>query len=117
MKSLSATAGKPLRRYRTGTFPLGGMVPDRIRPWMGLLVLALVVKAVLVTLTLVEFGAGPDPLTALGRAWDRWDAQHYLYLATHGYAATGDARNLIARLGQGPQAVDDTIANLELVMG
>ena len=72
------------------------MVPDRIRPWMGLLVLALVVKAVLVTLTLVEFGAGPDPLTALGRAWDRWDAQHYLYLATHGYAATGDARNLIA---------------------
>ena len=72
------------------------MVPDRIRPWVGLLILALVVKAVVVTLTLVEFGAGPDPLTALGRAWDRWDAQHYLYLATHGYTATGDARNLIA---------------------
>ena len=50
----------------------------------------------LVTVTLVEFGAGPDPLTALGRAWDHWDAQHYLYLATHGYSATGDARNLIA---------------------
>jgi len=72
------------------------MLPDRIRPWVSLLILALVVKAVLVTLTLVEFGAAPDPLTALGRAWDRWDAQHYLYLATHGYAATGDARNLIA---------------------
>ena len=72
------------------------MVPDRIRPWVGLLILALVVKAVIVSLTLVEFGAGPDPLTALGRAWDRWDAQHYLYLATHGYTATGDARNLIA---------------------
>jgi hypothetical protein len=72
------------------------MVPDRIRPWLGLLALSVGVKAVLVTLTLVEFGAGPDPLTALGRAWDRWDAQHYLYLATHGYSASGDARNLIA---------------------
>ncbi len=58
--------------------------------------LALLVKVVLVTLTLVAFGAGPDPLTALGRAWDQWDARHYLYLATHGYGAAGDARNLIA---------------------
>ncbi|MEA2633343.1 MAG: hypothetical protein QOH92_110 [Chloroflexota bacterium] len=96
MKSLSATAGEPLRRYGTRTLPIGGLAPDRIRPWLGLLLLALLVKAVLVTATLVEFGAGPDPLTALGRAWDQWDAQHYLYLATHGYSATGDARNLIA---------------------
>jgi Mannosyltransferase (PIG-V) len=63
---------------------------------LSLLVLALLVKALLVTLTLVEFGAGPDPLTALGHAWDQWDARHYLYLATHGYGAAGDARNLIA---------------------
>jgi hypothetical protein len=63
---------------------------------LSLLALALLVKAVLVTLTLIEFGAAPDPLTALGRAWDKWDAQHYLYLATHGYGAAGDARNLIA---------------------
>ena len=54
------------------------------------------VKLVLISLTLIAYGAGPDPLTALGREWDQWDAQHYLYLATHGYAATGDARNLIA---------------------
>src|SRR5207302_177781 len=40
--------------------------------------------------------AGPDPLTVLGQAWDQWDARHYLFLATHGYAANGDARNLIA---------------------
>jgi len=58
--------------------------------------LALLVKGLLVALTLVEYGASPDPLTALGREWDRWDAAHYLYLATHGYSATGDARNLIA---------------------
>jgi len=73
-----------------------GLSRDRIRPWLSLVLLALLVKAVLVILTLTEFGAGPDPLTALGRAWDHWDAQHYLYLATHGYSATGDARNLIA---------------------
>ena len=48
------------------------------------------------TLTLIEFGAGPDPVTALGQAWDKWDARHYVYLATHGYATAGDARNLIA---------------------
>jgi Mannosyltransferase (PIG-V) len=96
VKSLSATTGKPLRRYATRTLPIGGLAPDRTRAWLSLLLLALVVKAALVTLTLVEFGAGPDPLTALGRAWDHWDAQHYLYLATHGYSATGDARNLIA---------------------
>lgn len=96
MKSLSATAAKPLRRYGTRTLPIGGLAPSRIRPWLLLVLLSLVVKVGLITLTLIEFGAAPDPLTALGRAWDRWDAQHYLYLATNGYGATGDARNLIA---------------------
>ena len=96
MKSLSATAGKPLRRYGTRTLPIGWPAPDRVRPWLGLVLLSLLVKVVVVALALVEFGAGPDPLTALGHAWDHWDAQHYLYLATHGYGATGDARNLIA---------------------
>jgi hypothetical protein len=61
-----------------------------------LLALALLVKAVLITLTLIEFGAAPDPLTALGQTWDQWDARHYVYLATHGYGTVGDARNLIA---------------------
>jgi hypothetical protein len=85
-----------LSRYRTGTLPIKGLDAERFRPWLSLLLLALLVKAVLVALTLFEFGAGPDPLSALGRAWDQWDARHYLYLSTHGYAVTGDARNLIA---------------------
>lgn len=50
----------------------------------------------MVAVTLFAYGASPDPLTALGRDWDQWDAQHYLYLASHGYANSGDARNLIA---------------------
>jgi hypothetical protein len=85
-----------LSRYRTPTPSIAGIPADRIRPWLGLLILALLVKVVLVTLTLIAFGAGPDPLAALGRAWNQWDARHYLYLATHGYGAAGDARNLIA---------------------
>ncbi len=96
MRSLNETAARPLGRYRTPTPSIAGIPADRIRPWLGLLVLALLVKLVLVTLTLIAFGAGPDPLTALGRAWDKWDAQHYLYLATHGYGTAGDTRNLIA---------------------
>ena len=85
-----------MSRYRTRTLPIKGPAADRFRPWLSLVLLALLVKVVLITLTLFEFGASPDPLSALGRAWDQWDAQHYLYLATHGYAVTGDARNLIA---------------------
>jgi hypothetical protein len=85
-----------LSRYRTPTPSIAGIPADRVRPWLGLLILALLVKVVLVTLTLIAFGHGPDPLAALGRAWDQWDARHYLYLATHGYATDGDARNLIA---------------------
>lgn len=96
MRSLSETAARPSSRYRTPTPSIVGIPADRVRPWLSLLLLALLVKVVLVTLTLIEFGAGPDPLTALGEAWDRWDAQHYVYLATHGYATVGDARNLIA---------------------
>jgi hypothetical protein len=96
VKSLSDTAEGPLSRYPTPTQSLAGRPAARFHPWLSLLLIALLVKALLVTLTLVEFGAGPDPLTALGRAWDQWDARHYLYLATHGYGAAGDARNLIA---------------------
>jgi hypothetical protein len=83
-------------RNGTPTPSIAGIPADRIRPWLALLALALLVKVVLVTVTLISYGAGPDPLTALGRAWDKWDAQHYLYLATHGYETAGDARNLIA---------------------
>jgi len=89
-------AGRPSSRYRTPTLSVAGIPADRLRPWLSLLALALLVKAVLVTLTLIEFGTAPDPLTALGQAWDKWDARHYVYLATHGYGAVGDARNLIA---------------------
>jgi Mannosyltransferase (PIG-V) len=85
-----------LRGYRTPSRSFAGLHADRVRPWLSLLLLALLVKALVVTLTLIEVGAGPDPLTALGRAWDQWDAKHYLYLATHGYGTVGDARNLIA---------------------
>ena len=89
-------AGRPSSRYGTPSPSIAGLPADRVRPWLTLLALALLVKVVLVTLTLIEFGAGPDPLTALGRAWDQWDARHYVYLATHGYGGIGDARNLIA---------------------
>ena len=89
-------AGRPSSRYGTPTLSIAGLPEDRLRPWLSLLALALLVKAVLVTLTLIEFGTAPDPLTVLGQAWDQWDARHYLYLATHGYGAVGDARNLIA---------------------
>lgn len=63
---------------------------------MNLLLLALLVKVLLIGLTLVAYGANPDPLTALGRQWDQWDAHHYLELAANGYSANGDGRNLIA---------------------
>src|ERR1700730_10562361 len=96
VRSLSEVAGRPSSRYGTPTPTIAGLPADRLRPWLSLVALALLVKAVLLTLTLIESGAAPDPWTALGQAWDRWDARHYLSLATHGYGAVGDARNLIA---------------------
>jgi hypothetical protein len=88
VSSTSEAALMAVRRYAT---------PTRFRgPWLNLILLALLVKAVLIALTLLLYGASPDPLTALGRSWDQWDAQHYLYLATYGYASSGDSRNLIA---------------------
>ncbi|HET9847627.1 MAG TPA: mannosyltransferase family protein [Candidatus Dormibacteraeota bacterium] len=96
MRSLSEAAGRPVRRYPIRTRLAESWQSAWQRPWSRLALLALLVKLVLVALTLITYGAGPDPLTALGRDWDRWDASHYLYLASHGYSASGDARNLIA---------------------
>lgn len=95
MRSLSEAAGRP-SRYPTPSPAVPRRPATRFAPWLSLLALALLVKILLISLTLIEFGAGPDPLTVLGQAWDQWDARHYLFLATHGYAANGDARNLIA---------------------
>ena len=96
MRSHSETAVGPLRRYPTGTPPLGAVQRPLRQPWVKLLLLAVLVKLALTGVTLFAYGAAPDPLTALGREWDQWDARHYLYLATHGYGASGDAKNLIA---------------------
>ena len=96
MRTLSETAGTPRTRYPTPSSLEPRSRAERQRPWLRLAGLAILVKALLVALTLVAYGASPDPLTALGREWNQWDATHYLYLATHGYSATGDARNLIA---------------------
>src|SRR5207253_4831701 len=95
VRSLSEAAGRP-SRYPTPSPAVPRWPAAPFGPWLSLLLLAVLVKVLLIILTVIEFGVSPDPLTVLGRAWDHWDAQHYLYLATHGYGATGDARNLIA---------------------
>jgi hypothetical protein len=90
------TAVGPLPSYGTPTWRPAAWRLHIPRAWLSLLILALLVKAVMIGLTLAAYGADPDPLTALGRAWNQWDAQHYLYLAANGYSQRGDARNLIA---------------------
>ena len=96
MSSSDNAALRPLPRYPTPHSSLARRVAAIPREWVSLLALAALVKLVLIGLTLLAYGASPDPLTALGREWDRWDAQHYLELAANGYSASGDARNLIA---------------------
>jgi hypothetical protein len=96
VSSRNQAALRPLPGYPTPTSRIGRRLGGIPRAWLSLLLLALLVKVVLIGLTLAVYGASPDPLTALGRQWDRWDAQHYLYLAANGYSASGDARNLIA---------------------
>jgi Gpi18-like mannosyltransferase len=85
-----------LPQHRTRTLTAASVLGRIPRDWINLLILALLVKVLLTVLTLLAYGSDPDPLTALGRSWDQWDARHYLFLAANGYRATGDARNLIA---------------------
>jgi len=113
LKSLTETARGPMPRYRTRSPLLARLPTDRARSWLALLLLALLVKALVVTVTLIAFGVNPDPLAVVGQQWDQWDASHYLYLAQHGYSATGDARNLIAFFPLYP-AVIAAIATLGL---
>lgn len=97
MTSRYETAVRPLPGYRTQTLepqaPLPHVLPH---PWLSLVILALLIKAVLIGLTLSKYGANPDPLTALAREWTQWDARLYLTIASQGYSGVGDARNLIA---------------------
>ena len=66
------------------------------RAWLGLIGLALLVKALIVGVALARASGGADPVGTVFQQWNRWDAPHYLYIATHGYATSGDPRNLIA---------------------
>jgi hypothetical protein len=67
--------------------------------------LALVVKVIIVAAGLLAAGQTADALTAVVLQWRHWDAFHYLYLAGHGYATAGDARNLIAFFPLYPAAI------------
>jgi hypothetical protein len=63
---------------------------------LSLLLLAILVKLLFVLAALSVFGTSPDPISAIVREWQHWDANHYVYLSENGYATSGDARNLIA---------------------
>ncbi len=81
-------------RTQLGFSDLLGTAPWRA--WLRLLAIALLVKALIVAVVLLELGATPEPIAALAAAGFHWDGGHYLTLATHGYGDTGDLRNLIA---------------------
>ena len=86
MRSIGLAAQGPPSRYGTPS-RFGALLPSsRLYPWLTLLGLGLLVKLLLVTVTLVAFGASPDPLTVLGRHWDQWDARHLEAGATTGLA-------------------------------
>src|SRR5438093_1280619 len=70
VRSLSEAAGRP-SRYPTPSPAVPQRPAQRFAPWLSLLLLALLVKVLLITLTLIEFGASPDPLTVLGQACDQ----------------------------------------------
>ncbi len=66
------------------------------RPWLTLVLLALVVKATLVAIALVDVGLSGAAVPTVETRWNQWDADHYLFLATYGYVPAGDERNFIA---------------------
>lgn len=102
---MARTAPTP-STYRTKTpaLLLPGPHP-RWWPWVTLVGLALGVKVAIVMAALLAAGPTIDPGGTVLLQWRQWDAHHYLYLAGHGYATAGDARNLIAFFPLYPAAI------------
>jgi len=65
-------------------------------PRLTVVLLALVVKATLVAIALVDAGLSGAAVPTVETRWNQWDADHYLFLATYGYVPAGDERNFIA---------------------
>ena len=102
---MARTAPTP-STYRTKTLPPVLPRPQvRWRAWASLLGLALAVKVVIVAAALLAPGPISDPVNQVLLQWRQWDAHHYLFLAGHGYAIAGDARNLIAFFPLYPTAI------------
>ncbi len=95
MRSTVETVRRPLPGYAPPALPLRERRGPAWRPWITLLLVALAVKATIVGAGLAQ-AAGGHPLATLETQWRQWDAQHYLFLAIHGYVTTGDERNFIA---------------------
>jgi Mannosyltransferase (PIG-V) len=102
-QAMAQTAATPSIGYRTK--PALRSPKVRWRTWAGIVGLALVVKILIVLAALVASGRTADPATTILLQWRQWDASHYLYLAGHGYATTGDPRNLIAFFPLYPAAI------------
>lgn len=100
---MAQTAATPSIGYRTK--PALRSPQARWRAWAGIVGLALVVKLLIVLAALVASGRTADPATTVLLQWRQWDASHYLYLAGHGYATTGDFRNLIVFFPLYPAAI------------
>ncbi len=100
---MAQTAAIPSIGYRTK--PALRSPKARWRTWAGIVGLALVVKMLIVLAALLASGGSADPATTVFLQWRQWDANHYLYLAGHGYATTGDPRNLIAFFPLYPAAI------------
>ncbi|HYS28528.1 MAG TPA: hypothetical protein VEQ12_03365, partial [Candidatus Limnocylindria bacterium] len=102
-RAMAQTAATPSIGYRTK--PALRSPQARWRAWLGIVGLALGVKLLIVLAALVASGRTADPATTVLLQWRQWDASHYLYLAGHGYATTGDLRNLIAFFPLYPAAI------------
>jgi hypothetical protein len=101
---MARTASSPLTGYRTKpqTSVAASEPGPRRRAWASLVALALLVKVIIVAAGLL---AASQSVDAIAQQWRHWDAFHYLYLAGHGYATAGDARNLIAFFPLYPAAI------------
>ena len=102
-RALAQTAAIPSIGYRTKPALRSPQV--RWRTWAGIVGLAVAVKMLIVLAALIASGRTADPAVTVLLQWRQWDANHYLYLAGHGYATGGDPRNLIAFFPLYPAAI------------
>ena len=91
-----AQAGRVAEVERRSRAPAAGSLARRWGPPLALTLLCRITLLLLgFSASVIDTNKGFGSFQQFLQIWNRWDAPHYLYIAEHGYANSGDEANFI----------------------